>query len=111
MAKDVKTLEMMIADELTYGHTTGAVDTKAWYLDAVRSGRYRKLTPNGMKVRVYGDAAVVTGRLGITVAAAGREPTDLNVGIIQVYVRRDGRWQFAHHQAVRLARALEAQDQ
>lgn len=106
--RDVKTLEMMIADELTYGHTTGDVDTKTWYLDQVGIGRYQRLTPDDMKVRVYGDAAVVTGRLGITLATAGRKPSDLTVRILQVYVKRDGRWQWAHHQAVRLAEPQSA---
>lgn len=100
MAHDIKALESMFADELTYAHASGAVDTRATYPDFLRTRRYLNISTEGVKVNVYGDAAVVTGRLRMTVLNEGqKEPRELNLRSIEVYVKRNGRWQFAHFQA------------
>jgi ketosteroid isomerase-like protein len=100
MAHDIKTLESMFADELTYCHASGAVDTRATYPDFLRTRRYLDISTEGVKVNVYGDAAVVTGRLRMTVLNEGqKEPRELNLRSIEVYVKRNARWQFAHFQA------------
>jgi ketosteroid isomerase-like protein len=103
--QDVAALERLVADELQYCHTTGAVDTKASYLDVVKTGRIRwiNVKPSGMKARVYGDTAVVTGRIDQQITTAGNPtPTDLAIRTIEVYVKRDGRWQMTDFQASRI---------
>ena len=99
--RDLKALDLLIADEMAYGHSNGSVDPKAAYVTAVESGRYRNFVPSAMKVDVYGDAAVATGRLAVTAAAVGQEATVI-FRIIDVYVKRAGRWQLAHTQSTRI---------
>jgi hypothetical protein len=100
MAHDIKTLESTFAGELTYAHASGAVDTRATYPDFLRTRRYLDIGTDGVKVNVYGDAAVVTGGLRMTVLNEGqKEPRTLNLRSIEVWVKRNGRWQFAHFQA------------
>jgi hypothetical protein len=41
---DVATLERIMADEVTYIHASGKVDTKESYLDAIRSGQLRYIS-------------------------------------------------------------------
>lgn len=104
MAHDIKALESMFADELTYSHASGAVDTRATYPNFLRTRRYLNISTEGTKVNVYGDAAVITGRLRMTVLNEGqKEPRELNLRSIEVYVKRNGRWQFAHFQATFIA--------
>src|SRR5258706_9537054 len=57
VGQDVNRLGTILDETLIYGHTTGATDTKASYLDRVRTGslRYLKIVPQDMKVNVYGD--------------------------------------------------------
>src|SRR5262245_55168094 len=44
LAGDLKTLDALCAEEMTYTHTTGEVDTKKSYLAALGSGRrYERL--------------------------------------------------------------------
>jgi hypothetical protein len=111
LAQDVSALERMVAEELQYCHTTGAIDTKASYLDIVRTGRIRwvEVRPSGMKARVYGDTAVVTGRLDQKITTGGNPtPTEMAIRTIDVYVKRDGRWQLTDFQASSIAAARTA---
>jgi hypothetical protein len=110
-AQDVAALERMIADELQYCHTTGAIDTKTSYLDTVRTGRIRwvEVKPSGMKARVYGNTAVVTGRLDQKITTgANPAPTEMAIRTIDIYVKRDGRWQLTDFQASSIAGARPA---
>jgi hypothetical protein len=106
MAQDLKTLEPMIAEELTYCHTTAAVNTKAEYLDLVKTGRIKWLTMEGqdMKATIHGDTGVIVGRLHETLGSSSGKSgvQDLTIRSIEVYVKKDGRWQLAHFQATRV---------
>jgi hypothetical protein len=110
-AQDIAALERMVADELQYCHTTGAIDTKASYLDTVKTGRIRwvEVRPSGMKARVYGNTAVVAGRLDQKITTGGNPtPTEMAIRTIEVYVKRDGRWQLTDFQASSIAGARPA---
>jgi hypothetical protein len=93
IAKDVTRLDTLLADELAYGHSNGLVDGKRWYLDAAKGGRYLDFVPEGMKVQIYGEAAVITGQLDVKSANGQRK-----FRTIEVHVKRGGRWQLAHVQ-------------
>jgi uncharacterized protein (TIGR02246 family) len=99
-AHDIQTLESMFADELTYTHASGAVDTRATYPGFLRTRRYLDISTDNVKVNVYGNTAVITGGLRMTVLNEGqKEPRTLNLRSTEVYVKRNGRWLFAHFQA------------
>ena len=103
-AHDIKALEAMFADELTYTHASGAVDTRATYPGFLKTRRYLDISTADTKVNLYGDVAVITGRLRMTVVNEGqKEPRTLNLRITEMYVRRGGRWLFAHFQATTAA--------
>lgn len=63
-------------------------------LGFVRSGRmkFQRYQTSNLKVRIYGDAAVVSGRLERTRTLNGTAVED-NWRFTKVYVRRDQRWQ------------------
>lgn len=100
---DFPALEAILADDLTYTHSSGVTDTKAQFLTALKTGRsrYTSITPQDVVVRVYGLAAVVTGRAAVSVVVDGK-PSDIQLRFTSVYVQRDGRWQFAAWQSTRL---------
>jgi uncharacterized protein (TIGR02246 family) len=101
LAQDVKGLESIVADELTWCHSSARLQNKAEYLEMIRSGasQWLKLESHNMKARAYGDAAVVTGELQQTTTGPGRKPGDRTLHIIEVYVKRDGKWLLANFQA------------
>jgi uncharacterized protein (TIGR02246 family) len=104
VANDLASLAPMLADDLTYTHSSGATDTKAQFLEALRSGRsrYTSVIPRDVTVRVYGQAAVMTGLAAVSVTVNGR-PLDLDLAFTSVYVQKDGRWQFTAWQSTRVA--------
>ena len=105
VAQNMAALEPMVADELTYCHASGQCDGKAAYLNIVKTGQTRwiTMTPEGMKARIYGNAAVITGLIRQTVMAGGAtQPLRVVIRSIEVYVRRNGRWQLANFQGTLL---------
>ena len=77
-SNDFASMEKLFGDDLTYNHSSAATDSKATYIDSMRSGRtkYRKMTPNGdLKTRTYGCLALITGTAVYEVTSAGQDRT------------------------------------
>jgi ketosteroid isomerase-like protein len=110
---DVAALERIMADDVTYIHASGKVDTKQSYLDAIRSGQlhYISWQPKNLQVRVLGDGAVVNGEYAVQVTDSRVQPTpfNINIFILTVYARRDGHWQQIAWQSTRDAATSPAQ--
>lgn len=101
---DTVLLGSLLAEDLTYTHTTGVVDSKARFLESLASGKLRYLAwkPDGMEVRLFGEAtAVVTGRIDARVVANGKEASFLAC-YTSVYTKRHGRWLLAAWQSTRV---------
>jgi len=99
---DAVALDSLLADDMTYGRSSGAVDTKAEYLRSLgATGPYAldSLVPVDLAVRVFGEAAVVTGRLIVKLRA---QPEPYTIRFTDVWARRGGRWQLVAFQATRL---------
>lgn len=103
MDANTAVLDRILADDLTYTHSNGAVDTKASFLAALKSGKltYESVTTHEVRVRVHGESAVVTGRGAMKVKAGDRE-LDMAVRFTDVYAKRDGRWQMIAWQSTRI---------
>ncbi|MGD9952223.1 MAG: nuclear transport factor 2 family protein [Burkholderiales bacterium] len=73
LAADMGALEPLVHEDLVYTHSSGVVDGKASWLESMRSGRtrYRSVQRADEKVRVHGDAALVTGRATLEVEIGG----------------------------------------
>jgi ketosteroid isomerase-like protein len=102
---DVAALERIMADDITYIHASGKVDTKSSYLDAIRSGQlhYFSWQPKNLQVRVLGNGAAINGEYTVRVTDSRVQPTpfNINIFILTVYARRDGRWQQIAWQSTR----------
>ena len=63
IANDFATLEAVLADDLTYTHSNGVVDTRASYIESLRNGKtkYESIDRSPSLVRVYGNTALITG--------------------------------------------------
>jgi hypothetical protein len=91
---NVEPLEQLLADDLIVTMTDMAVLTKAQSIGLLRSGRLKfpRYETSDIRIRVYGDAAVVTGRLRRTRTVDGKNVDD-DWRFTKVYVRRSGKWQ------------------
>jgi ketosteroid isomerase-like protein len=100
VAGDGPALEKLLHDGLVYTHSSASVDSKASFIDAVVSRRsgYQKIERPEEQVRVYGDAAVVTGRARIELQNAGGQRV-LNLRYTDVWVKGPEGWQMAAWQS------------
>jgi ketosteroid isomerase-like protein len=93
---DLAALQRILAEDIRYVHASGMVDTKTSFLEAIRSGKlhYIEWHPRGLHVRVLGDTALVEGGYAVRVSDTRVQstPFDVNILVLSVYARRDGRW-------------------
>lgn len=97
---DVAAMESLFADELIVTVPEMPVMTRAEVLGFWRSGRATivKYDTTGVIVRIFGEAAVVNGRLQRTRDFNGRVMSD-DWQFTKTYVRRHGRWQVVAYHA------------
>ena len=90
---DADTLQQLWADDLEVDVPRMPVMTKAEALSFARSGRMKFLryVTSDIRIRVYGDAAVVSGRLQRTRSMNGKELSD-DWRFTKVYIREAQRW-------------------
>ena len=72
---DVATLEKQTADDYTFINLYGEMSDKSQMVNAFKTGR-TKLTSDevsDMKVRVYGDTAVITGKVDVAGMMGGKD--------------------------------------
>ena len=99
IAADVQVLEEILADDLIYTHTTARLDTKASFIDAVKTGKsnYKSVDRKDVEVRELGDTAVVTGHAKFHVG-----DNKFEARFIDVYAKRNGAWQMVAWQSTRV---------
>ena len=86
-------LDLIYADSFTFTGVDGATSTKAQRLAAIKSGKlkYKSLTLENVKIRVYGDAAVATFN-GQAKFAPGNENLDGKFMTTATFIKSNGRW-------------------
>ena len=92
--QDTVALDHILSDDLTYTHSSARIDTKAQFISSIRSGelKYLSIAPGDLKVRAYGNTAVVTGRASINSEMRG-QPMTAELRFTDTYVLQGGRWQ------------------
>lgn len=90
---DADTLDDLWADDIEVAVPKMPVMTKTEVLKFARSGRMRFLSyqTSIIHIRLYGNAAVVTGRLQRTRSMNGQEISD-DWRFTKTYVRQEGHW-------------------
>jgi len=104
VGKDYATLETVLADDLVYTHSNGNQDDKQSYIQSIKDGksRYDAIDVQDMKVRLYGNTAVVNGVCLIKATSNG-ETINTRLRYTDVYVKKGRQWQMVAWQSLRLA--------
>jgi ketosteroid isomerase-like protein len=105
---DADRVGSMMTDDLTFTHANAVVETKAQFVDALKSGRlrYRSITDQDKHVRVHGDTGIVAGTCRIVVNASGTE-IDIRVRFTELWVKKDGSWRMTLWHATQVPPAKE----
>ena len=102
--QDIGTLASLLAEDLSYTHSDGRTDTKESLLNLIAGPalRYLGVDYSNQEVIDCGDAVIVRGTARIRLLRESGERPDYLVLFLDVWVRRDGRWQTAAWQATRV---------
>ena len=102
-AKDIATLDALLADDLVYTHSTARLDTKQSLIANMKSGAtvYSAVEPSEVRAQDLGDVVVLTGIARVKVLSNSKE-LDFQVRFTDAYAKRSGRWQMVAWQSTRL---------
>jgi len=104
VSKNYDVLEKVLSNDLVYTHSNGNVDTKQSYIQSIRDGKskYDSIDIEDMKVRVYGNTAIING-VCLFKATNNGEPINNHLRYTDVYVRNGTQWQMVAWQSIKIA--------
>ena len=99
-AKNIATLDALLADDLVYTHSSARLDTKQSLIANMKSGAtvYSAVEPSEVRAQDLGDAVILTGVARIKVSSNGRD-LEFRVRFTDAYAKRSGRWQMVAWQS------------
>jgi ketosteroid isomerase-like protein len=102
--KDKAGLHQLTADQLSYGHSDGRVQTKAEFIDGVmtRKAVVKSLTFPDLKVGLAGNAAIARHMYASESEADGKS-NSVRLGVLAVWQKQDGNWKLLARQGYKLA--------
>ena len=103
IGKDSIALSSLLADDVTYGHTNGLIQTKAQLIRDVVSGvqDYKIIEPSDMNIRVFDHTAIVDMKSAVKMIF-NNNPLEFNMYVTLVWIRKDGDWKLEARQSVKL---------
>ncbi len=104
IAQDFEQLEALLADDLSYVHSTGVLESKRGYLAGVANGlyEYEHIESHDVVTSNHGDIAVQTGTVEMSVGARGQPKDVLRLIFTLLWTQRAGRWQLSRRQTTRI---------
>ncbi|HXJ78861.1 MAG TPA: nuclear transport factor 2 family protein [Candidatus Methylomirabilis sp.] len=101
--KDWTALDSVLADDLTYVHSTARLESKAEHVQNLRDGKphYRGIAPRDRRARVFGDVGIVSGVSEMHVERDGKAQ-HFTVRYLAVYARTSGMWRMTAWQSTRV---------
>ena len=98
--RDIGALQRLYADDYISVDSEGAVWNKAEDIEIDTSGQFRleSYRLEDMKVRLYGDTAVVTGRGAFTGSIDAHNKSSSQFRFSDVFVKRNGQWRCVSNQ-------------
>jgi len=96
-------LENISSDALSYGHSSGKIQDKTAFVDAIVSGQSDFVTINltDQTISVKDQTAIVRHKFSAQTNDGGK-PGSVNIGVMQVWVKEKGKWILLGRQAFKL---------
>lgn len=98
------TLNQLASDKLSYGHSSGAMETKEQFVQTLVSGAsvFEEIQLSDQTVDVQDNTAVVRHVLTAKTNDPGKGSANIRIGIMLTWVKSDGNWQLLGRQAFKL---------
>jgi len=96
-------LENLTAAELSYGHSSGKVQTKAEFIEALTGGSsdFVSIDLTDQTIKLAGNTAIVRHTLSAATNDGGK-PGTVKLGILTIWQKQKGQWKLLARQAVKL---------
>ena len=101
--KDQAVLENLTADQLNYGHSSGLVENKQQFLDAVMNGPFDYLFIQKEEPSIIVSGKVALARhIFVTSALNNGLPVEVRIGNLITFQKQKGQWKILGRQAYKL---------
>lgn len=100
---DKISLESLVMDKLSYGHSGGHIDDKKKFVEKIVSGKsdFVTIDLSEQTIDVSGKTAIVRHILKAKTNDSGK-PGEVNLHILLVWQKQGGKWKLLARQAVKL---------
>jgi hypothetical protein len=101
---DVTFVESILADDYSHTHANGIVQTKAEFMEGLKSGShgYAMLELTDVHARAYGTTVIVEGHVHIKGTNMGKQTAEGHNLFSEVWVQQGGKWRLAAWLTLRL---------
>ena len=100
---DKKTLDDLVSKDVSFGHSTGAVQNKTEFMQDIVTSvvKFTSITTENQKITLTGDLAIVRNLSSIK-GNRGTAPLDLKIGILMVWEKQGDHWLLIARQGYKL---------
>lgn len=104
IAADRSTLEKLTVDELSYGHSSGRLEDKAEFIEALVSGKsgFSAIELSDQTVDVVDNVALARHVFLGTRRNTSGDTSKMKLAILTVWLQRQGEWKMVARQAAKL---------
>src|SRR5579863_2120462 len=97
-------LDKLTMDELSYGHSSGLIQDKAAFEEALLSGAsdFVSIELSDQTMKVVGNTAWVRHKLS-AVTNDGGKPGEAHLSVLLIWMKQKGQWRLLARQAVKIA--------
>jgi Domain of unknown function (DUF4440) len=96
-------LEELAAEQLSYGHSSGVIQTKAQFVDVIVNKQtiYKSIVLSEPSTVIVGSNAIVRHTAVVDFEDGGKAGS-AKIGVLQIWIKQDGRWKLLARQAFRI---------
>jgi ketosteroid isomerase-like protein len=100
---DRAALESVVTDQLSYGHSGGAVENKTVFVEKIASGQsdFVTIDLSEQTISINGKTAIVRHILKAKTNDGGK-PGEVNLRVLLVWIKQNGKWKLLARQAVKI---------
>ena len=94
----------LTSDRLSYGHSSWLIEDKDAFIAAIVDGRSRftSIDATDQSITISNDVAIVRHKISGDTNNKGQAPGHLNLGVLQIWHKDNGKWLLLARQATRL---------
>lgn len=104
LAEDAETLKKLTSENLSYGHSSGVIETQDEFVAVFGSKKsdYQKWDISDLSVSFHGKKVAIVRHNVLGEIASNGNVNTLNLGLLMVWVKEKGEWKLLARQAFRI---------